>query len=116
MPQVGELLLMERYAAYCDTLAENCKLSRTARLLRLLAADVTLERDRYYRLLMAQQPADISQPAVPWSWEEPAVQQPLPKTGNQLASIDRLLRFLAVGVATMWLAVGIWLTATRLFQ
>jgi hypothetical protein len=54
IPHVVELLLLERYATYCVKVAENCKLPRTGRLLRLLAADLSLERDNHYRLLMAQ--------------------------------------------------------------
>jgi hypothetical protein len=53
VPHVIELLLLERYAAYCVKIAQDCK-PRTGRLLRLLAADLSLERDKHYRLLMAQ--------------------------------------------------------------
>jgi len=48
-----ELLLMERYAVYCTALAETSKHSRATELLRLLAQDLTLERRKHYRLLLA---------------------------------------------------------------
>jgi hypothetical protein len=51
-PHVAELLLLERYAAYCINLAENCKRPRIANLLRSLAADFTIERDKHFRLLL----------------------------------------------------------------
>jgi hypothetical protein len=49
-----ELLLLERYAAYCVGLAENCKHSQTAQFLRLLAVDFTMERDKRFRLLLGE--------------------------------------------------------------
>lgn len=62
MPPVGAMVfLLEWAAADCIRVAENCHLPRTARFLRLLAADVTLERDKCYRLLMEQQPTWDSQ-------------------------------------------------------
>jgi hypothetical protein len=45
------VFLLEWVAADCIRVAESCKLPQTARLLRMLAADVALEKDKYDRLL-----------------------------------------------------------------
>jgi hypothetical protein len=50
---VGELLLLEWYAAYCVRLAGECTQPRSRRMLRSLAADLTIERDKYFRILLA---------------------------------------------------------------
>jgi hypothetical protein len=66
--------LLEWYASYCVTLAENCERPRTQRLMRLLAADLAIEAHRRRRsfnrgsdrqLLKAQRPTEHrSQPAA----------------------------------------------------
>jgi hypothetical protein len=62
------VFLLEWAASDCIKAAANCQRPRTGRLLRLLAEDVARERDKYFRLVVAEQPnwaRPVATPNVP---------------------------------------------------